>query len=188
MELVDVFVLVFVTILIVFYVKNLYIEVAYVKSTVDNRYYVVRKLPDQQQAADLLALINKDMIKLARHMIAKYPQNTSILQLYENYNPNAVSEGSPIRGYTSYSIDKGKKLILCIRQNNLEFVDKNVVMYVAIHEMAHIMTKEIGHTDSFWQNFRFLVEEAMSIGVYTKVDYSKDPQDYCGIKIQSSIV
>jgi len=61
-------------------------------------------------------------------------------------------------------------------------------MYVAIHELAHLMTKEVGHTTTFWQNFKFLLQEAITINIYKDYDFNKKPKDYCGIKITSSIL
>ena len=56
-------------------------------------------------------------------------------------------------------------------------------MFVAIHELAHLMSKSIGHTTEFWDNMRFLLEKGIEIGIYNHIDYSKKPEDYCGIKI-----
>lgn len=188
LSFVEVFII-FVMILIMFmFIKNKYSEVEYFKSDIDARFYLVRKLPDMDQAADFLANINMDLIKLVRHMIAKYPNNKDVVQLYNNYNPTAVSEGSPDSGYTSYSINKGEKIVLCIRQKNKSFVDKNVVMYVAIHELAHAMTSEIGHTALFWNNFKLLLENAIEINIYTKQDFNNTPEEYCGIQINNSII
>lgn len=173
---------------IIMFVQNHYGEVEYIKSTIDNRLYLVRKLPQKQEAADYLADINIKLQKLVKHMMAKYPSNKEVLQMYKNYSPTSLSEGSVESGYTSYSVNKGEKVILCIRQADHSFVEKNVVMYVAIHELAHIMTTEVGHTDTFWRNFRMLLEEAIALDIYTKVDFNNKPQDYCGIKITNSIV
>lgn len=188
MNFLDVFIIFVITLLLVMFIQNHYGEVEYVKSNLDNRHYLVRKLADAQDAADYLADINKRLVKLIRHMIAKFPDNEDVIRMYKNYNVNALSEGSLESGYTSYSVNKGEKVVLCIRQKDRSFVDKNVIMYVAIHELAHIMTKEVGHPDSFWRNFKFLLEEAMKIKLYIKVDYRDSPQDYCGIKITNSIV
>lgn len=188
MNFVDVFVIFVITLILIMFIQNHYGEVEYVKSSVDGRAYLVRKLSDAKDAADYLADINKRLVKLIRHMVAKYPNNENVMRLYKNYNENALSEGSIESGYTSYSVNKGEKLVLCIRQKDRSFVDKNVVMYVAIHELAHIMTKEVGHTDTFWQNFRFLLKDAVEIGLYSKVNYNDSPQDYCGIKITNSVV
>lgn len=188
MSIVELFVIFVMAMILIMYIQNHYGEVDYVASSTDNIEYLVRNLPDKQQAADYLADINKKLLLLVRHMYAKFPNNSDVKQLYDNYNPDSVSEGSLESGYTSYSVNKGEKIILCIRQTDRSFVDKNVVMYVAIHELGHLMTPEIGHTQSFWKNFKWLLEEAISIGVYTKINYSKEPSDYCGISITTSII
>jgi predicted metal-dependent hydrolase len=33
-------------------------------------------------------------------------------------------------------------------------------MFVAIHEMSHTCTKSVGHKSEFWENFKFLLENA----------------------------
>lgn len=176
------------SIIVIMFIQNHFGEVQYVKSTVDNRAYLVRKLPNNQKAANYLANVNAKLTHLVKHMMAKYPGNQDVLQLYNNYNPNAISEGSYESGYTSYTVNKGEKLILCIRQKDQSFVDENTILYIAIHELAHIMTLEVGHTAKFWDNFRLLLKEAIDIKMYYKVDFHKAPQDYCGIKITSSII
>lgn len=186
---VEYFVIFVMIVIIIMYVKQYYGEVSYIKSSVDNRMYLVRKMEDQKQAANYLADINKMGVKLINHMKSKYPDDPNVKRLVENYNPNNISEGSTDSGYTSYSINKGEKIILCIRQkDDNSLVDKNVVMYVFVHELAHLMTKEVGHTPTFWENFKFLLQEAVDTGLYTKVDYSKDHAKYCGIKITSSVI
>lgn len=163
-------------------------EVEYIKSSVDGRTYLVRKLPDSQKAADELALLNKDAEKLIKHLVAKFKDSSEVKQLYERYNPNALSEGSADSGYTSYSISKGKKIVMCLRQVGHDFVAHNTLMYVMCHEMAHVMTKTVGHDARFWKNFRFILQEAVAIGIYERVDYADKPVDFCGIKIASTVL
>lgn len=189
MTFVKLFVIVMMIAIVVFYMKQYYGEIEYMTSNIDGRNYLVRKLPDRQQAADMLAQINKDCERLIQHLRSAYKDNEDVRRLYKNFNPENVSEGSNENGYTSYSINKGEKIILCIRQKDTnEIIDKNVLMYVTIHELAHLMTKEVGHTQTFWDNFKFILTEAVQIGIYTKVDYAKSPVKYCGIKITSSII
>lgn len=187
---VDVFIIFIVVIILFIYIKSYYAEVQYVVSKIDQRKYLVRKLPDRQKAADILADINKDGLTLIKHLMAKYPDKPEIKRLFENYNPNNISEGSAQSGYTSYSVNKGERIILCIRQkDNLDsFVDKNIIMYVFLHEIAHLATESIGHEQPFWQNFKFIIQEAIDINLYTKVDFAKNPSPYCGIKITSSVI
>jgi hypothetical protein len=183
------FVIIIMAVIVIFYIKKHYGEVEFVTSKVDERKYLVRKLNDKQQAADLLADISRDCQKLIAHLEKKFPSNPDVQRLVQNFDPNNISEGSSDSGYTSYSINKGEKIILCIRQKRTnELVDKNVLMYVTIHELAHLMTAEIGHTDTFWNNFKFILSEAVTIGLYKKQDYAKEPVKYCGIKITSSVI
>lgn len=190
MSFLDFFIIFTIIIILFFYIKNYYAEVIYVKSNVDGRNYLVRKLADRQKAADYLASVNADLQKLVKHITAKYPDKPLAKRMFENYNPNNMSEGSAESGYTSYSVNKGERMIMCIRQKNAEdsFVDRNVIMYVAVHELAHLATESIGHDQEFWDNFKFLLTEAMSIGMYKKIDFASRPQPYCGISITSSIV
>jgi len=193
MKFIEIFIILMMAIIILMYIQNHFGEVDYVTSKLDGRRYLVRNLPDSKEASDFLATINIDLVKLVRHMSAKFGQDPELKDyvkyLVQNYNPNTISEGSPDTGYISMTINKGEKLILCIRQSNQQFVDKNTILYVAIHELGHIMTyDETGHKPKFWKNFKLLLNEAIDIGIYTKTDYNNKPTDYCGIKITSSIV
>jgi hypothetical protein len=163
-------------------------EVEYVKSRVDGRTYLTQKLADSQGAADRLARLNANFQALIRHMVAKFPESQDVQRLYHNFSPDSLSEGGREHGFTSYSVNKGEKIVMCLRQPDATFVPDNVVLYVGIHELGHLMTEDVGHTESFWANFRILLEEAMSIGMYKHQDFSKDPQPYCGITIKSSVV
>lgn len=188
-SIIDVIVITIVVIIVVFYLKTHFTEVVYVKSNVDGQQYLVRKLPDQQIAADLIADITKDLTLLVKHMIAKYPENNMSRLLYKNFNPRNISEGSPQSGYTSYSVNKGESIILCVRQkSDNKIVKKNVILYVAIHELAHLATESIGHDDIFWNNFKFMLQEAIDIGIYSHTDYALKPESYCGINITSSVI
>ena len=181
-------------ILIVFYVKNqYYAEVEIVYSKIDNRAYVVKSLPNKQRAADLLAKMNRRLILLIEHMQKnegnKFVQ-ADVDRLATNFNPDNVSEGTDKSNYTSYSINKGEKIIFCLRSRDgkNKLADLNTVMYVAIHELGHLMTEEIGHPPEFWKNFRILLKEAVDLGLYKKVDYAEKPVKYCGIHIKSTVL
>lgn len=157
--------------------------VHYVKSTVDGHSYLVLRRSDSRDAANLLAVITNDLSGLVAHMHNKFPDDADVQRLKAGYNPRVVSEGSPSSGYTSYTIDKGVRMVLCMRQTDGSFVPKNVIMYVAIHELAHVMTKQVGHEDVFWKNNARLLNEAQTIGLYRDMDLSKAPQPYCGMHI-----
>jgi hypothetical protein len=188
MGIVAIFVLFMMVVIFFMWIQNKAQEVEYVKSTIDDKTYLVQKLPDSKEAADRLANLNRDAHTLIKHLMSKYPKNKSVKRLYEKYNDNAISEGSHKSGYSSYSVDKGRKVVLCIRQVDNSFVDHNILIYVFFHELGHIMTVSVGHTSEFWDQFKFILKEAVDIGLYNKVDFGKQSEAYCNITISSSVI
>tara|TARA_B110000977_G_scaffold189538_1_gene259135 strand:- start:1712 stop:2140 length:429 start_codon:yes stop_codon:yes gene_type:complete len=139
-------------------------------------------LPDKQDAADLLAEISDNLYKL----INSLPSNSANDRLQKNFNNN-ISENIPGSLYVAYSINKGDELSICLRNKDDDsFIDINTIMFVAIHEITHIMTLDTGHTNNFWKNMKYLLDKATEIGVYYPVDYSTVPTEYCGMKINST--
>jgi predicted metal-dependent hydrolase len=114
---------------------------------------------------------------------------TRIEQLTKNYNSDRITEISPLNltGVTAYSENK-RKLVLCLRKKTAvggkyELHDENTVMYVVLHEMAHMMNDQWGHDLIFWKLFKFLLVNATEAGLYKPIDYSKNPIVYCGLKL-----
>jgi len=158
-------------------------------STVDGNKYCVREREKVQAAADLLAEITDKCKDLVEYVAKKYPSNEDVQRLYDNFNPKKVMETLPTSTYTAYSENKGEKLAFCLnrkKEDNDVLIDENTLMFVAIHELSHIMTKSIGHKTEFWQNFKFLLENAKAAGIHNPVDYKKDPKEYCGMKIHDN--
>ena len=187
MSFTEVFIVGMMILIVVMYIRQYYGEVDLVKAS-DGRRYVVRKLPDSAKAAELLAQLNQRLQKLVRHMVARFPGDADVDRLHANFNPDALSEGGAEVGYTSYSVNKGEKIVMCLRQSDNAFVDVNILTYVAIHELGHLMTEEIGHTPGFWKHFKRLALEAKEVGVYTPVNFAEKPESYCGITIGSSVI
>ena len=154
-------------------------------STVDGNKYCVRERGNIQKAADLLAKVTEKCKRLVNYMKEKYPDKENVKRLVEGYNPKKIMETLPTSEYTAYSENKGEKLAFCLdtEKKNGRLIDINTLTYVALHELSHIATKSIGHTDEFWQNFKFLITEAKKIKIYNPIDYSKTPARYCGMNI-----
>ena len=57
------------------------------------------------------------------------------------------------------------------------------MMFVILHELAHIMSDTIGHNNEFRNNFKFLLDRASEINIYEPVNYQESPIQYCGLKI-----
>ena len=143
---------------------------------------------DKQAAADLIAKIRIKLEKLINSMKEKYPNDKSVNRMSKKFNADNISESGKSSQYTSHSVNKGEKIVFCVRQKdeNESLVEENTITFVAIHELAHIMTKSIGHTDEFWDNFKRLLKEAIDMGIYNKEDYESNPKEYCGIKVTDS--
>lgn len=159
-----------------------------VTSTIDNKSYRVRDMPDKQKAADTLARLRINMNKFMTDLRASYPDKGQVKRLSENFkpDPSRFFEATPAAEHTSYSVNKGDEVHLCLRQRqgqNESLVDENILMFVSIHEMAHMVTKTIGHGPDFWNNFAWLLGEAEKRGYYKYQDFTSQPVPYCGISI-----
>tara|TARA_B100000497_G_scaffold71176_1_gene79988 strand:- start:3889 stop:4467 length:579 start_codon:yes stop_codon:yes gene_type:complete len=171
-----------------YYIINMYNEkdLVQVTSSVDNEKYTVQIKDDSKEAADLIAKIKQRLITLLEHMERKFGSDDErVANLKINFKPNRLKEGVETPGYTSYSINKGEQIVLCLR-NNEKLVDINTMMFVVLHEYAHLASVSIGHTQEFWDNFRWILEEAINIGIYVKQDFNKKSVEYCGMDITSS--
>ena len=116
------------------------------------------------------------------------PTDPRVLRLKERFHNTSLSESDGYGNQTSFSINKGEKIVLCLRSKDgsNKLVDKNLLLFVALHEMSHIMTISIGHDDEFWNNFKFVLKECQNNGLYKCINFSSNPQSYCGITVTSS--
>lgn len=113
--------------------------------------------------------------------------------LYNQYNPEVIREHFPnlANKATSYVEDKGKEIGYCLKANNGKgrLEDINTMMYVSIHELTHIYLYDINqHPQEFFVNFKFLLQQAVDIGLYKPVDYGKTPIKYCGMTLTSNVL
>ena len=114
-----------------------------------------------------------------------------IEQLNRNFSEKdtIIYENSTDPEYTSYSVNKGEELVFCLKSRKTgKPHDIDLMMYVAIHEMAHIGCPEQGHTPLFNKIFAFLLREAINIGLYNYTNYGINPIEYCGMELSTSII
>lgn len=174
-----------------------------------NSYKVHEDLKDPVFAAQTMDQLNTTAQKLIKVLNDKYIENKQglntikpeyrdivrqgIISLSKNFKTANMEENIPERsgGDTSYVIDKGDVFAMCLRDpNNNNIVDvsnnMNELNFVLIHEMAHLFTSTYGHDAMFWNNFKFMLNEASIADLYTPVDYKKNKRPYCGIVISYS--
>ena len=157
-------------------------------SKVDGNTYCVRDREKVQAAADLLARTTEKCRKLVKYMQEKHPDNPVTQRLVAGFNPQRISETLPTSELTAFSENKGEKIAFCLNttKEGNKLIDLNTLTFVALHELTHVMTTSIGHKQDFWQNFKFVLENAKAANIYMPVDYKKNPQEYCGMTINDN--
>jgi len=150
--------------------------------------YCVREREKVQEVVELLAKTSDKMEHLIRALKSKYPERENVKRLVNKCNPKKIMETLPTSKYTAYSENKGQKMAFCVttEKSNSVLIDENTLFFVALHEMAHVCTVSIGHNEEFWNNFRFLIHNAIQLKLYTAENYKKNPKPYCGMTISDN--
>jgi predicted metal-dependent hydrolase len=169
-------------------------NIIYIKSDIAN--FTVIKDNTSNHKLILLEEIISNMYKLKNHLknnIDKFPEYQEyILLLDNNFNKNRTQiyeTNINDDNITSFSVNKGEELSICLKSKKTgDLHNINLLMYVVIHEMAHFACPEIGHGPLFQKIFKKFLEEAINIEIYKYENYSKSPQEYCGINLNSSII
>ena len=162
-----------------------------VRSSFDGEIYTVKARPGNKQASDILARLNNVNNTLIAHVSQKYGgtrPSVDIQFLNKNYNGNHLSEHTPRTTVnTSYVLNKGDAIKLCLRDPTTgKFHNFDTLLFVNLHELSHLLDRQFGHHETFWQSFAFILREAHEIGLYNPVDYSRFPVSYCGMIIKSN--
>lgn len=163
-----------------------------IKSNVDGNYYLVKNTPNKQQKADTLAIlflkINKLLDYLKSNNIKLDNQSIDYDKIKNILNKSEIIENIT-NSDTSYTINKGEKIIICLSNRKTDKIyDLNLLVYVLIHELSHIINSDYGHGDKFKSIFAQLVKYAVDIGIYDYENYKEKPKEYCGLNLNTSII
>lgn len=174
--------------LVIYYRSDSY-DLKCIIASKDGNRYCVRERKNMESAANLLAEVTKKMNDMVDYLKEKQPHDIRTMRLVKGFNPSKISETLPTSELTAYSENKGEKLAFCLnksKKNGTKLIDINTLTFVALHELSHIATKSIGHKQEFWQNFKWILENAKEAGIYLPIDYKKQPEEYCGMKINDN--
>ena len=194
MDLIIIIVIICIIAFIIYYFIN-YKDMTYIKSDIDNEYYLVRNTQDKQHACNTLARIKSNILKLSNYLYKNKKKfkdyDLYIDRLYKRAPDIILVESTSDSMYTSYSINKGEQIVFCLRtrkfQNNLHNI--NLMMYVVLHEIAHVACPIYdNHGPLFQKIFSFLTTEAIKLKIYEKIPFNEEPEEYCGLMITESIV
>ncbi len=173
--------------LIIYYQSDAF-DLKCIISSRDGNKYCVRERDKMELAANLLADATQKMKDIVTYLKEKQPNDPRTKRLSEGFNPKKISETLPTSELTAYSENKGEKIAFCLNQskNGSKLIDINTLTFVSLHELSHIATESVGHKQDFWQNFKWILENAKEAGIYSPVDYKKYPQEYCGMTINDN--
>jgi hypothetical protein len=171
-----------------------------VKSDLDNiTYPVVAKYADTKTAANIIGdmhIFTSNLIKKLKsiYLVDSSQQNPEYMHgrhitklLAKRFHHDSLEENDPPSAdKTSYVVNKGKTISLCLREKQSgenKFHDLNILKFVMLHELSHMITVSITHDTEFWINFKFLLEFCNKYDLYKVPNYEKDGINYCGLPV-----
>ena len=158
----------------------------------DGESYEMQNLPNKEKAVQLMAAVRANLVKLHEYYrdTPNVAQDPPVAMFVSRFSPDVFCENDMQSPDTSYSENKGQKIVVCLRDKtnapSYPLVPQNTVMFVMLHEMAHLMTETIGHTQEFWINFKRILGDAVQLGIYQPENYAQHPVKYCGMTITDS--
>jgi hypothetical protein len=173
----------------------------------DRKWTMINVYDNSYEAAQLLSNCNKKLMEFLRYLKDKYHvgETDDVIEaegdahyeiaqgdafnivnaLLSNYNPYEFYENDPATTMeTSWTINKGDSMHLCLRMRDdpNKLIDANLVLFVMLHESAHIANYNgWGHPVRFWEVFKFLLYEAENSGIMRNINYKYNPVNYCGL-------
>lgn len=149
----------------------------------NNKIYYTQK-SNAVIAAEKLVKIDIFLEKLNKHLLEDHKNHKMIQKKLKN---NVIIKELPKNSkHVGYIINKNT-LHICLRNKNGQFINKyNKIYFVVMHELAHMITKSVGHNDEYWNNYKLIIKTAIKHNLYEYKDYYNNPVEYCGININSS--
>lgn len=97
--------------------------------------------------------------------------------LSQNSKTNSVLDKIGLyKGEKSYTINKSK-IFLCLRDANGEYYSNNTLIFVLLHEIAHVLCVEEHHTPLFQEILDELIHKAVQYDLYDPSNPVED--NYC---------
>jgi len=205
-------ILIFIAVILILYFLYKYVfdGTSYFSSNIFNKQYQVRGSTSEikQIKCNLLGDVYdrlETLVSILRNdqtLISDVP----VQRLISNWNKGIIlKETGNMESDAAYVINKQYMSIClvnfcddtkCSNINSLE--NLNLLAYVGIHELAHIMSMEIGHSNEFRTNFRFLLEYAKQIDyydlilkrnikLYIDLNDLPTPDNFCGVSVVNTI-
>lgn len=143
----------------------------------------------REEYAMINALIDKTS-SLVKYLAEKKPSDARTLSLLKKWRGGI--ERLDYRATKDAAVTYDKISIhMCLRNKDTGALhDIDTAMFVLIHELAHMVTEDIGHTSDFWENMKYLLDNAEKAvdnngqPVFKRKDFKNSPEMYCGVAIK----
>jgi hypothetical protein len=123
-------------------------------------------LPTRPPVREAFETAETSMIKtVIRTLYFLYANQTFSGVLVGLNNPKVLNNLTLLEDSQSFTINK-RVIHLCTKDDAGKFYDTNSLIYVVLHELAHVLCPEIGHTFSFLKINEALLNHAERRGVY----------------------
>jgi len=196
------FVMIGVTVIGFLFYKYIYDGTTSVFSSIDNKYYNVRRGNDKEARADILAVLygKFKIIVTSLENDPKHVNQANVQRLIKKWKSGiSVKEIGNMESDAAYVINK-QNMSFCLQKSKNEILleELNLITYVAIHELAHIMSVETDHGAEFIMNFEFLLNYAKNlvyydpffkkqIPLYIQLNKLNTSNSYCGVRLENSV-
>jgi len=180
--------LLFFTLITLIILENNELFIEYRNSKLNNKKYGIQEeFNKSDEAVELLAKLHNHMSDFVTDLQKKIPSDERVARLVKGFRRAEIEE-APNDDGSSYTINKGDLVAICLRhkKDGHPFHDYNTLLFVIIHEMAHIASISEGHNSEFITNFKWLLQQAKDLGYYEPVNYNKSPMTYCGVKVTNN--
>ncbi len=127
----------------------------------NGRKFRVRRYDESGESLYYLESIMKDLENFVKYLTEKKVFSESKTKKLNHKIKNLVlGERPQNESEVGYTVNKGKEIRVCLRDGDGKFINKDVVLFIILHEIAHIITNSYGHTDEFWENYKILEKHA----------------------------
>lgn len=154
-------------------------------SDLDGTKYLVRNTVKAKQTADALARLKGKIQAFVGTLLSTETGafRPMVQRLSARMKNSNIAEGVIDNRYTSYTVNKGTDVVMCMRSRDPsdELYDDNILFGVALHELGHVGSISEGHETEFQRNFGFLLDAAIRMGLYKRIDR---PFNYCGLRVK----
>ena len=148
------------------------------------RAFPVLPVTDATDAAQLLSSLSFDIDRLVAHLQHKFPTDPRVKRVRSQWQYQKLAEGRyDEENVTSYTVNKGERIVLCLRSREGHLHDSNLIMYVLLHELAHIcsVSKSVQyHNKEFQTNLKWILAEATALNLYQH-NTKRKAVTYCGM-------